>query len=80
MLHSTKEIQATLKQLNRDIRKAKARLQGRPLCENWGSTESRKLWEKYSDYTHTFADKSITDALNEFDNWCTRWHGNIKLP
>lgn len=61
-----------LEEVRRDIEKAKQRLNGKPVRENFGQDEVRKLKEKYSQYQYGQYSE-VFDLIDEFDNWCSNY-------
>ena len=62
------------KQVQRDIKKMKSKIEGEEIHENMGDKEMRKLKDKYSDYMFGGRNK-IYDSVQEFTSWCIDYTG-----
>lgn len=62
--------------LRKDIEKAQKRLEGKPVCENFGQDEYRKLRDKYMfDFDDAIDWRECDKLLANFFNWCTEYCG-----
>lgn len=66
-----------LSKVHREIEKYKERLTGKPVVENFGQSEVRKLREKYDLYTLSELNvnerNAILDAIDYFEEWCASY-------
>ena len=65
---------STLERVRRTIGRYKEKLESRPICENFGQQEVRKLRNQYNYYTLSDIPvnerNDILDAIDNFDEWC----------
>ena len=64
-----KEYDAELSRMRRDVEKAKKKLAGATICENFGNKESRRIADKYFDLALDITRDEYYKILNGFDNW-----------
>lgn len=70
---------ATFKQVNSTIERTKNSLRKKPICENFGQKELRKIQGKYN-YSEliygTEEERNIARIIDNFDEWCMNYTGN----
>lgn len=64
-----------ISKVRKDIGKAKEKLEGKPVTENFGQREVRKIRDKYNssfvlDDCNVNERNQILDMINAFDEWC----------
>lgn len=63
-----------ISKVNADIAKAKARLRRKPIVENFGQAEVRRLMAKYRQYAYADPEERRAFALIlSFGDWCMNY-------
>ena len=71
----TNEEKKELKAMDRDIAKAKRKLEKTGICENFGQNEVRAISDKYYHLSFDCAREQFFIKLNNFRYWCEEYTG-----
>jgi len=68
-------ISSTIADMEKDIKKSKNKLKKKPLVENFGQDEVRRISDKYFDLQIENY-QQYSSLIREFSDWCANYEGD----
>ena len=66
----TKEQKKDIASMKKEIEKAKKKLRGKDICENFGQNDVRRIKDKYFHLSFEEARMEYFRIIDAFDEWC----------